>query len=106
MGQAPLSKGISLRTINRNFKGRSGTNDAGVYLVSPEIAALSAIKGYLSSEFDDDMYLADVPNTPFIKNENFFIDEYDQIMKFIWDQILNLFHEEINFQKKLVEKLF
>ncbi|WP_050638048.1 aconitate hydratase [Candidatus Stoquefichus sp. SB1] len=77
MGQAPLSKGISLRTINRNFKGRSGTNDAGVYLVSPEIAALSAIKGYLSSEFDDDMYLADVPNTPFIKNENFFINEYD-----------------------------
>ena len=51
MGQAPLSKGISLRTINRNFKGRSGTNDAGVYLVSPEIAALSAIKGYLSCEF-------------------------------------------------------
>lgn len=78
MGQAPLSKGISLRTINRNFKGRSGTNDASVYLVSPEIAALSAIKGYLSQEFEDDMYLADVPNTPFIKNENFFIDEYDE----------------------------
>ena len=78
MGQAPLSKGISLRTINRNFKGRSGTNDASVYLVSPEVAALSAIKGYMSQEFEDDMYLADVPNTPFIKNENFFIDEYDE----------------------------
>ena len=77
MGQAPLSKGISLRTINRNFKGRSGTNDAGVYLVSPEIAALSAIKGYLSCEFDDDMYLEDVPQTPFIKNSHFFINEYD-----------------------------
>ena len=78
MGQAPLSKGISLRTINRNFKGRSGTNDASVYLVSPEIAALSAIKGYMSEEFEDDMYLEEVPNTPFIKNGNFFIDEYDE----------------------------
>ena len=77
MGQAPLSKGISLRTINRNFKGRSGTNDAGVYLVSPEVAALSAIKGCLSCEFEDDMYLEDVTNTPFIKNANFFINEYD-----------------------------
>lgn len=78
MGQAPLSKGVSLRTINRNFKGRSGTNDASVYLVSPEIAALSAIKGYMSEEFEDDMYLDEVPNTPFIKNANFFIDEYDE----------------------------
>ena len=78
MGQAPLSKGISLRTINRNFKGRSGTNDASVYLVSPEIAALSAIKGYMSEEFEDDMYLEEVPNTPFIKNGNFFIDEYEE----------------------------
>lgn len=78
MGQAPLSKGVSLRTINRNFKGRSGTNDASVYLVSPEIAALSAIKGYLSQEFEDDMYLDEVPNIPFIKNQNFFIDEYDE----------------------------
>lgn len=77
MGQAPLSKGVSLRTINRNFKGRSGTNDAGVYLVSPEVAALSAIKGYLSCQFEDDMYLEDIPNTPFIKNENFFINDYD-----------------------------
>jgi aconitate hydratase len=77
MGQAPLSKGVSLRTINRNFKGRSGTNDASVYLVSPEIAAISAIKGYLSEEFENDMYLEDVPNTPFIKNTNFFINEYD-----------------------------
>ena len=77
MGQAPLSKGVSLRTINRNFKGRSGTNDASVYLVSPEIAALSAIKGYLSCEFEDDMYLDDIEMVPFIKNEHFFIKEYD-----------------------------
>jgi len=48
MGQAPQSGGISLRTMNRNFKGRSGTIDANVYLVSPETAAVSAITGYLT----------------------------------------------------------
>lgn len=47
MGQAPKSKGISLRTFNRNFKGRSGTKDAEIYLVSPETAASSALAGYL-----------------------------------------------------------
>lgn len=48
MGQSPKSAGISLRTFNRNFEGRSGTKDAGVYLVSPEVAAYSAIKGVLA----------------------------------------------------------
>ncbi|MDD4124376.1 MAG: aconitate hydratase [Eubacteriales bacterium] len=48
MGQSPGSAGISLRTFNRNFTGRSGTKDAGVYLVSPETAAISAINGYLT----------------------------------------------------------
>jgi len=48
MGQAPESGGISLRTNNRNFRGRSGTQDAGVYLVSPEVAAVSAVKGVLT----------------------------------------------------------
>ena len=48
MGQAPKSKGISLRTFNRNFKGRSGTKDAPLYLVSPQTAASSAFKGYLT----------------------------------------------------------
>jgi aconitate hydratase len=45
MGQAPCTDGISLRTINRNFKGRSGTQSARVYLVSPEVAAVSSIEG-------------------------------------------------------------
>ena len=45
MGQSPTSKGISLRTFNRNFEGRSGTKDGQVYLVSPETAAASAIAG-------------------------------------------------------------
>ena len=48
MGQSPSSGAVSVRTFNRNFKGRSGTDDADVYLVSPETAALSAISGYLS----------------------------------------------------------
>ena len=45
MGFSPKSAGISLRTFNRNFLARSGTADAGVYLVSPETAAASAIAG-------------------------------------------------------------
>lgn len=45
MGQAPASGAISLRTFNRNFKGRSGTPDARVYLVSPQTAALAALTG-------------------------------------------------------------
>ena len=45
MGQAPVSKGVSLRTFNRNFKGRSGTADADIYLVSPETAAVAALYG-------------------------------------------------------------
>ncbi len=43
--QSPKSTGVSLRTSNRNFEGRSGTTDAQVYLVSPEVAAVSAIAG-------------------------------------------------------------
>ena len=48
MGQAPKSNGISLRTFNRNFKGRCGTMNAEVYLVSTETAAASALTGYLT----------------------------------------------------------
>ena len=48
MGAAPNSAGVSVRTFNRNFKGRSGTDDAGVYLVSPETAAACALKGEIA----------------------------------------------------------
>lgn len=48
MGQSPASNAVSLRTFNRNFEGRSGTVTAKVYLVSPEVAAVSAITGVLT----------------------------------------------------------
>ncbi len=57
MGQSPNSKGISLRTFNRNFEGRSGTKDGQIYLVSPEMAAISAINGYLT----DPREIGDMP---------------------------------------------
>lgn len=48
MGQAPCTNAVSLRTFNRNFKGRSGTESAQIYLVSPETAAASAINGAIT----------------------------------------------------------
>ncbi len=57
MGQSPNSGGISLRTFNRNFEGRSGTADGQIYLVSPELAAASAITGVLT----DPRTLGDMP---------------------------------------------
>lgn len=77
-GQSPCSGAISVRTNNRNFEGRSGTKDAKVYLVSPETAAMTAVRGVLSTaeevadlladyrepdryHVDDSMFLAPAP---------------------------------------------
>lgn len=70
MGQSPNSAGVSLRTFNRNFEGRSGTADAGVYLVSPETAAVSAVRGVMT----DPRSFGDYPNIElplrFFTNDN------------------------------------
>lgn len=49
IGIAPPTEGVSVRTSNRNFKGRAGTADAKLYLVSPEVAAATAVKGVLAT---------------------------------------------------------
>lgn len=69
MGQSPNSKGISLRTFNRNFEGRSGTKDGQIYLVSPELAAASAVAGV----FTDPRTLGDMPE--FVLPEKFTIND-------------------------------
>lgn len=70
MGQSPNSNGISLRTFNRNFEGRSGTKDGRIYLVSPEVAAVSALTGVLT----DPRELGEMPDfelpAEFVINDN------------------------------------
>ncbi len=74
MGQSPNSGGISLRTFNRNFEGRSGTADGQIYLVSPELAAASAIAGVLT----DPRTLGDMPEfempEKFLVNDNMIVE--------------------------------
>jgi len=62
IGQAPNSGGVSVRTSNRNFAGRSGTFDARVYIASPEVAAATAVAGYITTpeEVIDPVLLAEI----------------------------------------------
>ena len=70
MGQSPNSGGVSLRTFNRNFEGRSGTADGKIYLVSPETAAVSAIAGVLTDPRElGEMVCIDLPEE-FLINDN------------------------------------
>lgn len=73
MGQAPRSGGVSLRTFNRNFKGRSGTADAQVYIVSPETAAYSAITGTLSDPRDLNQDLRVIQPASYGKVDRYFV---------------------------------
>ena len=78
MGQSPNSNGISLRTFNRNFEGRSGTKDGQIYLVSPEVAAASAVAGVLT----DPRTLGDMPEFKlpevFTINDNMIVPPVDE----------------------------
>ncbi len=73
MGQSPKSGAVSLRTFNRNFKGRSGTNDADIYLVSPETAAISAITGVLTDGRASGEELPAIEEATFEPNDNFVV---------------------------------
>lgn len=78
MGQSPNSNGISLRTFNRNFEGRSGTKDGQIYLVSPELAAASALSGILTDPRDlGDMPEFTLPET-FDINDNMIVAPIDE----------------------------
>lgn len=86
MGQAPSTNGVSLRTFNRNFKGRSGTTSANVYLASPEVAAASALTGYITNplEYIKDIHI-DMPEK-FLINDNLIVspaedNEYVEIIR-------------------------
>ncbi len=79
MGFAPNSGGVSLRTFNRNFKGRSGTPDAQVYLVSPESAAAAAIAGTIvdpvtiAEEFTQNERTFSLPPDYFFRDDNMLV---------------------------------
>ena len=69
MGFSPNSGGVSLRTFNRNFLGRSGTKDGQVYLVSPETAVAAALTGYITDPTTFE------PMAPIVMPEKFKIDD-------------------------------
>ncbi|TET04241.1 MAG: aconitate hydratase, partial [Candidatus Atribacteria bacterium] len=73
MGQSPPTDSVSLRTFNRNFKGRSGTLSAKVYLVSPEVAAASAITGYLTEPRKLGVPIAAEGPKVFLRNDNLIV---------------------------------
>ncbi|MCI9977164.1 aconitate hydratase [Clostridioides difficile] len=77
MGQSPGTDSVSLRTFNRNFYGRSGTLSAQVYLVSPEVAAVSAIKGELTDPREFDIKFTDLDVNEFLIDDSMIIKPAD-----------------------------
>ena len=73
MGQAPATNAVSLRTVNRNFEGRSGTKSAQVYIVSPETAVASALSGKVTDPHTlGDAPLVSMPEH-FLVNDNLIV---------------------------------
>lgn len=107
MGQAPSTNGVSLRTFNRNFKGRSGTVSANVYLVSPEVAAASALTGYITvpKEYTKDLNI----ETPgeFLINDNLIIapDELDKDINIVRGPNIKPFPENTTLEEKVIGKV-
>lgn len=77
MGQSPGTDSVSLRTFNRNFYGRSGTLSAQVYLVSPEVAAVSAIKGELTDPREFDIKFTNLDVNEFLIDDSMIIKPAD-----------------------------
>ncbi len=73
MGQSPCSGGITVRTFNRNFLGRSGTKDGQVYLASPEVAVATALKGKMADPRKLGKYPKVAMPSKFIVNDNLLV---------------------------------
>ncbi|MBZ2174544.1 aconitate hydratase [Schnuerera sp. xch1] len=107
MGQAPSTKGVSLRTFNRNFKGRSGTSSANVYLASPEVAAVSVIKGYITNPIE---YMGNVDAQmpeEFLINDNLIISpiESDFDVEVIRGPNIKPFPQNKSLGKEIADKV-
>lgn len=81
MGQSPGTDSVSLRTFNRNFYGRSGTLSADIYLVSPEVAAVSAIKGELTDPKEMKVDFKDLDIKKFIIDDSMIISPVEDSNK-------------------------
>lgn len=81
MGQSPGTNSVSLRTFNRNFYGRSGTLSADIYLVSPEVAAVSAIKGELTDPREMKVDFKDLDIKKFIIDDSMIISPVEDFNK-------------------------
>ncbi|MCC3868430.1 aconitate hydratase [Terrisporobacter mayombei] len=82
MGQSPGTNSVSLRTFNRNFYGRSGTLSSDIYLVSPEVAAVSAIKGVLTDPREMKVDFKDLDIKKFIIDDSMIIspvEDFDKV---------------------------
>ena len=73
VGQAPKTDGVSLRTSNRNFSGRSGTASGRLYLASPETAAVSALKGCLTDPREFGQAITVIPPDRFVIDDSLIV---------------------------------